>query len=134
MMLYAYVVWLAVLHATGCGPDGDQLHRLLLGLAPFTVGFAFLLRVTRPIAEIHSMLRWLAVPLLFLLPFALRSLWSTFQSVNVDAVAICDSGAPATWQTLWAPIQLLSLLLISLMVVKVWRSVRQDAASGNNEG
>lgn len=132
MMLYAYIIWLAALHAMGCGPDGDEIHRLLLGLAPFTVGFAFLLSVTRPFAEIHSILRWLAIPLLLLLPFAVRSLWEVFQSVNRDASAICASGAPENWQTLWAPIQLLTLLLVLYMVVKVWRSVALDAASVSN--
>ena len=42
MMLYAHIVWLAALQVMGCGPDGDEMHRLLLGLAPVTVGFAFL--------------------------------------------------------------------------------------------
>ena len=131
MMLYAHVLWLAALYAIGCGPDGNEIHRLLLGLVPVTVGFAFLLRVTRPFAEIHSILRWLAIPLLLLLPFALRSLWQILQSVNVDASAICESGAPETWQTLWAPIQLLTLLLVSYMVAKVWRSVKLDAANSS---
>jgi ABC-type molybdate transport system permease subunit len=62
MMLYAHVVWLAALHAMGCGPDGDELHRLLLGLAPLTCGFALLLHMTRPFADIHRILRWLGAP------------------------------------------------------------------------
>ena len=49
MMLYAHFVWLAALRSVGCGPDGDELHRLLLLLVPATVGFALLLRVTRPL-------------------------------------------------------------------------------------
>jgi len=129
MMLYTHVLWLAALHAVGCGPDGDEMHRLLLGLAPFTVGFASLLRLTRPFTEIQSMLRWLAVPLLLLLPFAVRSLWQVFQSVNLGAAAICASGAPGTWQVLWVPMQLLALSLVAYMLVQVWRSVRLDAAT-----
>ena len=128
MMLYAHFVWLAAIYAMGCGPDGDEMHRLLLGLVPFTVGFSLLLRVTRPFEEIHSMLRWLGVPLMLLVPFALRSIWQVFQSVSVEASAICASGAPTTWQSLWAPLQLGTLLLVSLMIVRVWRSVARDAA------
>ena len=128
MMLYAHILWLAALYAIGCGPDGDEIHRVLLGLAPFTVGFAYLLRVSRPFTEIQSMLRWLAVPLLLLLPFAVRSLWQVFQSVNLGATAICATGRPSTWQILWVPIQLLALLLVAYMVVQVWRSVLLDAA------
>ena len=39
MMLLTHFVWLAVLHVIGCGPDGDEMHRLLFGLAPFTILF-----------------------------------------------------------------------------------------------
>jgi len=132
MMLYTHVLWLAALYAIGCGPDGDEMHRLLLGLAPFTWGFAFLLGVTRPFAEIHSMLRWLGIPLLLLLPFTLRSIWSIFQTVNLNAAAICSHETPSTWQLLWAPLQLLTLLLVAYMVIKVWRSVARDVAGGEN--
>jgi hypothetical protein len=132
MMLYAHFLWLAALYALGCGPDGDEMHRLLLGLVPFTCGFAFLLRVTRPFAEIHSMLRWLGLPLLLLLPFALRSVWQVVQSVNLNSSAICAAGAPTTWQIAWAPAQLITLLLVAIMVVKVWHSVKHDAAGDVN--
>ncbi|MDH3339114.1 MAG: hypothetical protein OER22_12375 [Gammaproteobacteria bacterium] len=127
MVLYAHFLWLAALYAMGCGPDGDEMHRLLLGLAPFTCGFAFLLRVTRPFAEIHSILRWLGAPLLLLLPFAVRSVWHVFQAVNINSSAICTSDAPTTWQSLWAPVQLITALLVAYMVVRVWRSVALDA-------
>ena len=130
MMLYAHFLWLAALYTLGCGPDGDEMHRLLLGLAPFSCGFALLLRVTRPFADIHSILRWLGVPLLLLLPFAIRSVWQVFQSVNVEASAICAADAATMWQWLWAPVQLITLLLVTYMVVKVWRSVARDKAGG----
>ena len=34
IVLYAYLLWLAVAGKVGCGPDGDEVFRLLLGLAP----------------------------------------------------------------------------------------------------
>ena len=132
MMLYAHFLWLAALYAIGCGPDGDEMHRLLLGLAPFTCGFALLLRVTRPFGEIHGILRWLGAPLLLLLPFAVRSSWHVFESVSIGSSAICASGPPAAWQQLWAPVQLITLLIASYMVVMVWRSVALDARTDAN--
>lgn len=132
MMLYTHFVWLAALYAMGCGPDGDEMHRLLLGLAPFTAGFALLLRVTRPFAEIHSILRWLGVPLLLLLPFAIRSVWQVLQAANIESTAICSTGEATAWQTLWAPVQIVILLLTTYMVVKVWRSVTRDATDSPN--
>ena len=130
MVLYAHFLWLAALYAMGCGPDGDEMHRLLLGLVPFTCAAVFALRVTRPFAEIHSMLRWLGVPLLLLLPFALRSVWHTFRAANLEATAICAGGAPTTWQLIWSPLQVATLVLASFMVARVWRSVARDRASG----
>lgn len=128
MVLYAHFLWLAALYAMGCGPDGDEMHRLLLGLVPITCGAALALRVTRPFAEIHSMLRWLGVPLLLLLPFAIRSVWHTFRGANLDAAAICAGGPPTTWQLAWSPVQVATLVLVSYMVVRVWRTVARDKA------
>jgi hypothetical protein len=133
MMLYAYVLWLAALYVVGCGPDGDELYRVLLGLAPVTAAFAVLFRVSRPFTEIHSMLRWLSIPLLLLLPFVVRSLWQVFQLVNLDAVAICANTVPSTWQTLWVPIQVLTLVWVSYMVAGVWRSVKLDVARNSTQ-
>lgn len=128
MMLYAYFLWLAAVYVIACGPDGDEMQRLLLGLVPFVCGFAFALQVTRPFAEIHSMLRWLGVPLFLLLPFALRSVWNVFQTVNLNSVAMCTEQAPPAWQLLWAPLQTITLSLATYMIVRVWRSVAQDRA------
>jgi len=128
MMLYACFLWLAAVYVIACGPDGDEMHRLLLGLVPFVCGFAFALQVTRPFAEIHSMLRWLGVPLFLLLPFALRSVWNVFQTVNLNSVAMCTEQAPPAWQLLWAPLQTITLSLATYMIVRVWRSVAQDRA------
>ena len=32
MLLFTHFLWLAALHAMGCGPDGAEMHKLLLGL------------------------------------------------------------------------------------------------------
>ena len=127
--MYAYFVWLAAVYAIACGPDGDEMHRLLLGIAPFVCGFAVALQATRPFAEVHGMLRWLGVPLLLLMPLALRSVWAIFQTVNLGSSAICSEQMPPTWQLLWAPLQTITLILVAYMVWKVWRSVAIDAAS-----
>ena len=124
MMMYAYFLWLATVYVIDCGPDGDEIHRLMLGLAPFVCGFAFALKLTRPFADIHSILRWLGVPLFLLLPFALRSVWHIFQTVNINSSAICGSGVPETWQLIWAAVQLTTLMLVYFILVKEWRSVR----------
>ena len=119
MMLYAYVLWLAVLNTLGCGPDGDEMHRLLLGMAPAACGFAFLLRVTRSMPEVHSIIRWLAAPLLLLMPLALISIWSVFTSANVESLSICSNNSAVLWERAWSSVQLISLILIAYLLTRV---------------
>ncbi len=127
MVTFAYVVWLAALHAMGCGPDGDEIHRLLLGMAPAAALMALLLRVTGPFEEIHRMLRWLAVPFALLLPFGLKNIWQVFEQSNLNNEAICSATEAATWQQIWAPAQFLALLVITGLIVKVWHDARRTA-------
>ena len=129
MVVYAHVLWLAVLFRLSCGPDGDEMHKLLLGMAPITIGFAFALSATRPLHEVHSMLRWLGIPLLLLMPFVARSVWQVFEAANLDAAAVCTDEPPATWQTLWAPAQVLTIALVLFNVLRMWRSVSADDSS-----
>ena len=124
MLVFTFVVWLAALHAMGCGPDGDEMHKLLLGFAPVAGGCAFMLRMTRPFPDIHRMLSWLGAPLLLLLPFVLRNIWSVFSRSSIEGLAICTDASPATWQQIWAPVQLIAILLIALLVLAVWRHAR----------
>lgn len=126
MVIYAHVLWLAVLFRLACGPDGDEMHKLLLGLAPITIGSAFALRSTRPIEEIHSMLRWLGVPLLLLVPFVVQSIWQAVETVVINESAFCANVPPAIWQIAWAPAQIITLSLVLYMVYRVWRSVAGD--------
>lgn len=130
MLLYAHFLWLAALHAMGCGPDGAEMHQLLLGLVPLTCGAALLLRATRPFEEIQRLLSWLAVPLLLLLPFALRSVWNVANEVYIRGASICGEGGIAAWEKLWAPGQIIALALALAMMLDVWRQSREkgDAA------
>jgi hypothetical protein len=119
MLIYAHVLWLAALHSMSCGPDGDDLHRLLLGLLPLTLGSAYLLRVTRPFPDIHSILRWLGVPLALLSPVAILSIWDVFVRTNVNSLSICSNDTVATWQQLWAPAQLSIVILVAYMILRM---------------
>lgn len=124
MLVFTYALWLAALHAMGCGPDGDAMHRLLLGLAPFTIAMALLLRLTRPFADIHRMLSRLGLPLALLLPFAVKNIWTVFDRSNLGGLAICTADAPPTVHQIWAPAQFLAVVVIALLVIRVWRDAR----------
>lgn len=124
MMLYAHFVWLAALRGIGCGPDGDELHRVLLLLVPVTVGFAFLLRMTRPLDEVHRVLRWLGLPLAALMLagayHAVVISWSVYET----GLAICSPGAATTWHAYWGLAQLFAIAVCSAMIARVWRDSR----------
>jgi len=129
MLLYAYVIWLAALHALGCGPDGDELHKLLLGILPLVLGALYAQRATRRLPEVHSMLRWLGVPLLLLLPFGLRSVWDAFRVVHIDAIGLCLAAPPSLWHQLWSPLQCAVVLLLCFILVQ---NLRQSASKENS--
>ncbi|MDH4109351.1 MAG: hypothetical protein OEW35_13625 [Gammaproteobacteria bacterium] len=126
MVLYAHTVWLAALHRIGCGPDGGEMHALLLGMAPLTVAMASMLRLTRPFVEIQSMLRWLAIPLALLLPFALYNIWSVGAGIHRTGLGICSDAAPAGWHYAWSPAQVLVVLICGLFVLTNWLNSKQD--------
>ena len=124
MVLYAYVLWLAVLRVIGCGPDGDELHRLLLGVLPFAIGATLLLRAADPFDDIQKMLRWLGLPLLLLMPFAARSTWDVAAAVLIQSGGICSSLPPTWWQQAWAPLQIMTLAFIAFRVIQAISSSR----------
>jgi len=118
MVLYAYALWLAVMHVTGCGPDGDEMPRVLLGMAPLAVAAVFVLRLTRPFADIHRMLRWLGLPLGLLLVLSLRSVWGVFNRLFLQDLAICTADDVAAWELAWAPVQFLVVIVVAITVVR----------------
>ncbi|MEQ8483181.1 MAG: hypothetical protein RIB46_02345 [Pseudomonadales bacterium] len=118
MVIYAYLLWVAVLRVSGCDADGEALWRLLLGVAPAAALAAGLVGLTRPISEVHELLRWGRLPLLLLLPLSLAGIWPTFERVTVSGLAICGPGPAPIWQAWWAPLQLLALTAV---IVIAWR-------------
>lgn len=130
LVLYAHFLWLAVAGKVGCGPDGDEVFRVLLGMVPFSIVCALLLKSTRPLADVHRILLWAGVPLFLLLPFNLMSVWKTAEGVWIENQAICSAMAPELWEQLWAPAQLAALSVTLFIIVQMWRSARAIGASG----
>lgn len=130
MIVYAYFLWLTVLHLVGCAPDGPEMYRVLLGGAPFAAGTSLLLRSTRPLLDVHRILRWLAIPLVLLLPLILRNIADVLIRVKLGTGSLCDFEASAAWHAWWAPLQLVALAVVIYKVVDVWRSVEKDSRNG----
>lgn len=121
MVIYAYFIWLAVVRRAGCGADGDEIFRLLLGMAPLAAGAAFLLRSTRPFPDIHNILRWLGIPIFGLLFLTVPVIWQVFVEVNIGNGAICGAEIRAGWHWIWAPLQMIATTVCIAMVLLTWR-------------
>ena len=110
MIIYAHALWLAALSRIGCGPDGAELHALLLGISPLTAVAIVATRSTHALADINLVLRWFGVPVLVLVPWCLGSIWQVAVLANLQGVPICASVAPTAWQSYWAPVQFALIL------------------------
>ena len=120
MVVYTHCIWLATLGRIGCGPDGDEMWRLLLGFAPITIGFTLLLSAMRRLPEIARILRWAALPLLVLVPVAALPVISAFKSTTFGGMPICHN--IAAWHAWWAPGQFITLVIISVAAIRAWRT------------
>ena len=126
ILLLTYFIWLGVIGRVGCGPDGDELHRLVLGLAPFALASAFLLRATRALGEVHGILRWGAAPLALMLPSALYAVWTVSGRVWEAKEGICGPDTAKLWEQAWPAVHLVALAMIAFLVVQNWRIQQQQ--------
>lgn len=122
MILYAHTLWLAVSARVVCGEEGAELFAVLLGLAPVTLLAGPLILVSRPLADVHRMLRWLAAPIVLLLPFCLVAIFRVSMTVYGDGSAICGTGEVPAWQTWWAPVELAVMIFVAALVAFSWRT------------
>jgi hypothetical protein len=121
LIVYTHLIWLATLARVGCGTDGDQLWMLLLFFAPVAIGATWLLRVTRPLEELHAILRWFGVPLMVLLPMAAFAIWPSFVSATLGGRGVCNNAVASVWQAGWAPVQTITLAFVAVTIWRVWR-------------
>ena len=130
IVLYAHILWLAVAGKLGCGPDGDEVFRVLLGLVPLTLICIVLLRATRSLGDVHRILLWASVPLLLLSPFALKAVAMVASSVYLQGRSICSASQPSLWEQIWSPGQLLVLVFAAVVIVRMWRFQGKNASAG----
>ncbi len=73
LIIYSHCIWLAVIPQIACGPEGEELYRLSLGISPLVIGAALLLGLANKLTSVVAYLKWLAVPSGKLCPHSLQT-------------------------------------------------------------
>ncbi len=131
LVAYAHCLWLAVLPQAPCGGDAGNPYAATLGLALPAVALALLVPVGRRTPGVGDILRWFGLPLVVLLPLALRPVWSAFGRATLDGGPLCTQATAVTtagWEPWWAPIQFAVLCVIAGAAVIAARSLSDDPA------
>ena len=112
MIIYSHCIWLAVIPQIGCGPEGDEIFRLLLGFSPVAIGAALLLGLAHKLPTVVGYLKWMALPLVLLIPLTVSPVLAALETTTFGSMGFCESIAASGWQRAWAPIQVVTLLII----------------------
>jgi hypothetical protein len=112
MIIYSHCIWLGIIPQIGCGPEGAELYRLSLGFSPIAIGAALLLGLAHKLPSVVGYLKWLAVPLILLVPLTVSPVLAALETTTLGAMGFCESIAAIGWQRAWAPIQVATLLII----------------------
>ena len=121
MCVYAYVIWLATLRIISCTTEGNTLWAVLLGFGFFTAPLAGLLNLTRPLGEVHALLRHFVWPLLILTTLAVIPVVTAWINSTLAGGALCTSTTVDTWHIWWAPTQTVLLVCIGWLVYRAIR-------------
>ncbi len=120
MVIYAHLLWLAILPQAGCA-DGDELWRLLLGFAPFVICFSLLLRAVHVLPGIYGITRYMALPAALLMLLAAKPVFTALTQTTLGSAPLCPDTTMAGWQPYWAPVQVAALLCIAIQAFRAWR-------------
>jgi hypothetical protein len=129
LLLAAHMLWLAVLGRLECGTETTELYLVLLGMTPLTLAAGFGIRASRALPEIHALLKWLAVPLLLLLPLALSTVWAALGSATLGSEPLCGIAPRQGRHVAWAPVQLALMVLLAVVLIALFRPARKPRLS-----
>ena len=118
LCLYAYMIWLATVRVVSCATDGNTLWAVLLGFGCFAAPLAWLLNLTRPLHDVHAILRHFAWPLLLLLPLAVPPVYTAWIGSTLADAPLCIDTVAEAWHAWWAPLQTALLIFMGWSVFR----------------
>jgi len=123
LVIYTHCIWLAIIPQVGCGSESDELYRLVLLFAPIALLGSCLLGIAGPLHSVVGHLRWLALPLIVLVPLAARPVAVAFVATSIDGLGICGAAPAGFWERIWAPCQALALVSVAVMSIRFFARV-----------
>ncbi len=112
LIIYSHFIWLGVIPHSGCGSEGEELFRLSLAFSPIAVGAALLLGPAHRLIGVTDYLKWLATPLILLLPLAVIPVMHAFIDTTLGGSGLCPDMIASSWHRGWAPLQLATILFV----------------------
>ncbi len=118
LIIYSHCIWLGLIPQIGCGPEGEELYRLSLGFSPLVIGAALLLGLANKLTSVVAYLKWMAVPLILLVPLTAIPILTALETTTVGGMGFCDSVTATNWQRSWAPIQIVTIAIVLIAAVR----------------
>jgi len=128
LIIYSYFIWLGVIPQVGCGTEGTELYRLVLASCPVAIAASMLLGLAHRLTAVIVYLKWLALPLIVLLPLAIGPIAKAVETATLGGLDFCGPLAAADWQRAWAPVQVATVTIIIIVVARFVFKRRQVVA------
>lgn len=91
LCIYAWLVWTAVLRVAECDTSGDDLWSVVAGFGVLVNLLSPTLVLTRPLPDVHEVIRHLAWPLVVLVPLAAMPLWIAWNNTTIQGQPLCPT-------------------------------------------
>jgi hypothetical protein len=118
LIIYSHFIWLGVIPEVGCGTEGAELYRLALASCPVVILASILLGLAHRLTAVVDYLKWLALPLIVLIPLSISPIAGAMETATLGALDFCGLVPAADWQRAWAPVQIATLTIIIIAVFR----------------
>ena len=118
LIIYSHLIWVAVIPQITCGPEGEELFRLSLGFSPLVIVASLILGLANKLETVVESLRWLALPLIFLLPLVIKPVVAALETSTFGGLGLCEPVPATFWQLAWAPVQTVVIIFIIVASIR----------------